>query len=66
MFCNPDITCRQVSLDYILKRLQMLERLLVGHMVTLSVGRLAYWVQQTNTPTNLCLLVINDHMTNII
>ena len=74
MFCNPDITCRQVSLDCILKRFQMLERLLVGHMVIWSYGHIVSWSvgllvttnQLTNTPINHYLLVITDHMTNII
>ena len=47
-FCNPDITCHQVSLDCILKCHLLYKRLLIGHMVTLSVGRLVYSLQQTN------------------
>ncbi len=38
MFCNPDITCPQVSLDCILESHKQYKRLLVGHMATLSVG----------------------------
>ena len=38
MFCKPDITCHQVSLDCILKCHLLCKRLLIGHMVTLSVG----------------------------
>ena len=56
MLCNSDITCRQVSFDYILKRLQMLERLLVGHIICWSVGIMAATVHY--------LLVGNSHMTN--
>ena len=50
MFCNHDITCPQVSLDCILESHKRYKRLLVGHMdmVTLSVGRVAYWLQQIN------------------
>ena len=37
-FCNPDTTCRQLSLDCILRHHKRYKRLLVGRMVTLSVG----------------------------
>ena len=37
-----------------------------GHIVCWSVGLLVTTNQLTNTPTNHYLLVITDHMTNII
>ena len=56
MFCNPDITCRQVSLDCILKYHKRYKRLLVGHIICWSVGIMAATVHY--------LLVGNSHMTN--
>ena len=38
----------------------------VGHINRWSVSLLVATNQLTNTPTNHCLLVITDHMTNII
>ena len=41
-----------MSLDYILKRFQMLKRLLVGHMVIWSHCLLVGWLIGYNKPTN--------------
>ena len=65
MFCNPDITCPQVSLDCILKRYKLYKRY---WLVIWSHYRLVGWSigcsRPTNQQTNHYVLVITDHMTN--
>ena len=49
MFCNPDITCHQVSLDCILERYKLYKRY---WLVVWSHCRLVGWLIVYNKPTN--------------